>query len=287
MESVPLVAAVNDLSGFGRCSLTVALPIYSAMGMQGCPLPTAILSNHTGYESCYFEDFTDRMGAYIAEWEKLQLRFDGICTGFLGNAEQVRIISDFLRTAAKPGAVVLVDPAMADDGQAYSTCTPELCRQMRDLVALGTVVTPNLTEACLLTGEDYGTVLSLPENRRGEAIFSMARRIAELGPRQVIVTGISTADGISNYVYEKGDEYTVCAPYIHCRYAGTGDVFAAVLFGYCMRGVDLRRAVQQAADFVSDATAYSLKIGVKPTDGIAFEPFLSRLTPFSPSLDPK
>ena len=277
MRKVPLVAAINDLSGFGRCSLTVALPIFSAMGIQGCPLPTAILSNHTGYNSCYFEDFTDRMGAYISEWEKLGLSFDGICTGFLGDAAQVEILSQFIRCSAEPDAVLLVDPAMADDGELYRTCNDELCRQMRGLVALGNLTTPNLTEACLLTGESYEDVLRANQDELNSKIFSMARSIAKTGPDQVVITGIHSGDRIVNFVYDGGNEYTVASPMVDCKYAGTGDVFAAVLFGYRVHGVELREAVQKAADFVSDATAHSVALGVRSTDGIAFEPFLSRL----------
>ena len=145
MKPIPLVAAVNDLSGFGRCSLTVALPILSAMGLQGCPLPTALLSNHTGYPSCFFEDFTDRMEAYLAEWRKLSLRFGGACTGFLGNEKQADIVAGFLSEFCDEGAVKLVDPVMADNGQPYSTCSPALCERMKTVVAQGTVTTPNLT----------------------------------------------------------------------------------------------------------------------------------------------
>ncbi len=278
MKSVPIVAAINDMSGFGRCSLTVALPILSAMGIQGCPLPTAILSNHTGYNSCYFEDFTDRMTAYINEWSKLGLKFDGICTGFLGNAAQVQILSDFIRSAAKPSAVLLVDPAMADDGELYKTCTDELCKRMRELVALGSVVTPNLTEACLLTGEDYGEVSRLCGEKLQIKLHSIAEKIAKTGPRQVVITGVHTDDRILNFVYDNQEIYTVASRLINCKYAGTGDVFAAVLFGCLVNGVSLGNAVQQAADFVSDVTDYSAKVGVKSTDGISFEPFLSRLT---------
>ncbi len=277
MKKVPLVAAINDLSGFGRCSLTVALPIFSAMGIQGCPLPTAILSNHTGYNSCYFEDFTDRMSAYISEWNKLGLSFDGICTGFLGDAAQVEILSQFICSAAKPSAVLLVDPAMADDGELYRTCTNELCRQMRNLVALGTLATPNLTEACLLTDENYEDILCARDDELSNRLFTMARRIAKTGPEQVVITGVHSGERIINFVYDGGNEYTVSSPMVDCKYAGTGDVFAAVLFGYRVHGVPLRESVQKAADFVSEATAYSVSLGVRSTDGIAFEPFLSRL----------
>lgn len=278
MKPIPLVAAVNDLSGFGRCSLTVALPILSAMGLQGCPLPTALLSNHTGYPSCFFEDFTDRMETYLAEWRKLGLRFGGACTGFLGNEKQADIVAGFLSEFCDEGAVKLVDPVMADNGQPYSTCSPVLCERMKTVVAQGTVTTPNLTEACLLTGRSYAAILSLPDPQKQETVFAMADAIAALGPRQVIVTGVVGDHKVANLVSDRGAHYAVERPLVPCSFAGTGDVFAAVLFGLLMRNTPLKEAVERTAAFVADATAHTMALGLPAQDGIEFEPFLSRLT---------
>ncbi len=278
MEKLPLVAAVNDMSGFGRCSLTVALPVISAMGMQCCPLPTALLSNHTGYNSCYFSDLTEGMDEYISEWNKLGLRFDGIYTGFLANARQADKVADFMLKFAKPNVVKLVDPVMADNGRMYSTCSAELCTEMAKLVSLGTVTTPNLTEACLLAGHDVDEILSLEGNSKRDAVFSIAETIAESGPKQVIVTGVEVTNGmIDNIVFDDGEKYAVSSPKVARQFAGTGDLFASLLCGHLVNGKSLKQAVSLTSAFVYEATCYTYECGSSATDGIMFEPFLKKL----------
>lgn len=277
MKKAPLVAVANDLSGYGRCSLCVALPILAAMGLQGCPVPTAILSNHTGFPSCTFEDTTDRMEAYLAEWRKLDLCFDGVCTGFLGGEGQAAILGRLLDEDCRADAVKLVDPAMADGGALYSTCSPALVEAMKTLVAKSTVTTPNLTEACLLTGTPYAAVASLAGAALEEAVFNMAERIAATGPAQVVVTGIVQGDEIANLVVDHGARYVLRAPHATRSFAGTGDVFAAALCGFLMRGTPLREAVERVARFVAEATAHTLALDLPATDGIEFEAYLGQL----------
>ena len=125
------IAAINDLSGFGRCSLAVALPLISHLGIQCCPLPTAILSNHTGYPSFHFDDYTPSIPAYMAEWKKLELEFDGILTGFLGSQEQIHLVEQFIREFTTPRTIIIVDPVMGDYGKPYATYTPEMCQGMK------------------------------------------------------------------------------------------------------------------------------------------------------------
>ncbi len=276
--AVPLVAAVHDLSGFGRCSLTVAIPILSAMGMQVCPFPTAILSNHTGYPQYFWEDLADRMPAYMQGWEKLGLSFQAIYTGFLGGVEQVDTLLDFFDRF--PAPIRLVDPVMADDGQLYATCCDELCTSMKRLVARGTVTTPNLTEACLLTGRDYHTLKS----RSGEAYWremeAIAHEVAALGPQQVVITGISDGKGqLYNLVtdHDAGETFRIAVSAVEKSFAGTGDVFASVLCGCLVRGIPLRTAVEKTAAYVRKVTAFTYAQGMPYLDGIAFEPFLSEL----------
>lgn len=280
-KAVPLVAAVNDLSGFGRCSLTAAIPILSAMGMQVCPLPTAVLSNHTGYESCYFTDFTGHMDAYIREWEKLDLDFDAIFTGFLGNCSQVEKITRFIDRFKQPGTLVMVDPVMADDGVLYPTYTDALCQNMKQLVSKASVVTPNLTEACILADADY---TSLAGDEKGmadlEGIFQIAEQIADTGPAQVVVTGVHTEPGkIANICLDRaaGERFVVATPLVGHSFAGTGDVFSSLLCGYQMRGEKLQSAVKKTAEMVGRVTAYSCQQDTPWLDGIAFEPFLKEL----------
>lgn len=143
------IALINDITGFGRCSVAVQLPIISQLGVQCCVLPTSILSNHTGFPSYSFQDFTPHMHEHIDEWRKLNLQFRGICTGFLGSAEQISIVRDFIDEFGGNDCVTLVDPVMGDEGKAYGTYTPEMCERMAELVAHADIVTPNITEACI------------------------------------------------------------------------------------------------------------------------------------------
>ena len=145
------IAMINSMAGYGRCSITAAIPVLSALKVQCCPAPTAILSNHTGYPSCYFDDYTEGLAPYLEEWKELQFSFDAVMTGFLGSAGQVRTAVDFLMEVKPQGTKVLVDPVLGDNGTLYRTCTQELCEEMRELIQYADVITPNLTEACLLT----------------------------------------------------------------------------------------------------------------------------------------
>ena len=149
------IALINDMTGFGRCSIAVALPVISMLRVQCCALPTAIFSNHTGFESFYYQDYTDHMQPSINEWKKLGLEFSGICTGFLGSARQIAIVSDFIRDFKRPDNLVIIDPVMGDYGKPYPTYTEEMCGEMKKLVEFADILTPNVTEACVLTDTPY------------------------------------------------------------------------------------------------------------------------------------
>ena len=151
----PKAALINDFSGFGRCSVTVALPIISQMKVQCCPVLTSVFSNHTGYPSFYFDDYTEKMPSYIAEWKKLNLHFECIAAGFLGSERQIEIVKNFIRDFKDETTKVLIDPVMGDHGRTYQTFTPEMCSQMKQLAHFADILTPNLTEACILTDTPY------------------------------------------------------------------------------------------------------------------------------------
>ena len=170
--TTPRVAAIHDMSGFGRCSLTVAIPVLSAMGVQCCPLPTAFLSTHTGgFTGFTFLDMTEEMPKIAAHWQSLNLRFDAIYSGFLASERQIGIVSDFVRTFRRPDTLVVIDPVMGDDGKAYQTYTPALCSGMARLAELADVITPNLTEAAFLLGRSYDhRCLPVPGQNRGHVL---------------------------------------------------------------------------------------------------------------------
>ena len=272
--STPRIAAIHDLSCFGRCSLTIALPVLSAMGCQCCPLPTALLSAHTGFPGNTFLDLTAEMGRIADHWTAMDLQFDAIYSGFLGSADQVDTVAHFFNTFKKSSTAVIVDPVMGDHGTAYRTCTPELCRGMRVLAENSDVITPNLTEAALLLDRPY------EEIQRTDA-YEVVRRLSVGGRRSVVLTGYSSGPGQTGalcFDRDSGESKAVQTPREPQDFSGTGDLFASVLAGGVARGVPLFQAAQAAADFVRDCIARTLAEGLTEQDGVDFEPLLGQLT---------
>ena len=272
--STPRIAAIHDLSCFGRCSLTIALPVLSAMGCQCCPLPTALLSAHTGFPGNTFLDLTVEMGRIADHWAAMDLQFDAIYSGFLGSADQVDTVARFFDTFKKSDTAVIVDPVMGDHGTAYRTCTPELCRGMRVLAENSDVITPNLTEAALLLDRPY------EEIRQADA-YEVVRRLSLGGRRSVVLTGYSSEPGQTGtlcFDRDSGESKAVQTPREPQDFSGTGDLFASVLAGGVAKGVPLFQAAQAAADFVRDCIARTLAEGLTELDGVDFEPLLGQLT---------
>ncbi|MDD6383547.1 pyridoxamine kinase [Mitsuokella sp.] len=273
MKRQKRIALVNDITGFGRCSVTVELPLISAMKIQACPLPTAILSVHTGFPDHYLDDYTARMEPYMASWQRNHLEFDGICTGFLGSAEQIGIVLDFIQRFKRPGTRVMVDPVMGDYGKLYPSYTQEMCNKMRDLLQVADLVTPNLTEACQL--------LNVPYPQDGEVsdeeLHEMAAALAARGPRQIVITGLHDADTIKNFLYEDGRTAIVRADKIGGDRSGSGDAFAAIVAASLVRGERLGQAVQRAADFISRCLSYAVELDLPWNYGLPFEEYLTEL----------
>ena len=268
------IALVNDLTGFGRCSIAVELPLISALKVQACPLPTAILSVHTGFPSHYLDDYTGRMRQYIDNWQENGLEFDGISTGFLGSAEQIGIVLDFIHRFKKDHTMVMIDPVMGDYGKLYSSYTEEMCHEMRKLLREADLVTPNLTEACELLGIPYpdGGVIS------DVALDAMAADLSKQGPSQVVITGLSNGDHIRNYVYERGKKARVLTvDKIGGDRSGTGDAFAAIVSACMVKDISLYDAVKKATDFISKALEYTEELGLPWNYGLAFEEYLCDL----------
>ena len=271
-------ALINDLSGIGRCSLTVALPIVSAMGFECAVLPTAILSNHTGFERFTFFDFTEHMREYMDCWEHLGARFDTVYSGFLGSLEQIDITLEFMERFGC-NAIKLVDPVMGDDGKIYTTYTPEMCEHMRRLIHAANVITPNLTELCVLYGCEYPTDgITLKE------IEKMCRALAHDSLHGIVVTGLENSvvsgipDGcISNAVYSDGVFSLVTNKKVPTLYCGTGDVFASVLCGAYATTHDLDASVKRASDFVELCTRDTYQNGGDKRNGVMFEDKLNMI----------
>ena len=273
----PRVAAIHDLSGFGRCSLTIVMPALSAMGIQCCPLPTAFLSTHTGgFAGNTFLDLTDQMAPVTAHWQREGVAFNAIYTGFMGSVEQMGLAADFIRTFRRPDNLVVIDPVMGDHGRPYRTYTPEMCRAMAELSLLADVVTPNRTEAALLLGVDY-EALRLDQEadcRRWAEALSMD------GRRSVVLTGAALMPEETGAVCldrDTGEISFSAAPLVPGEFHGTGDLFASVLTGALVRGNGLTEAASLAASFVSLCAAHTQKQVLPRREGIDFEPLLWRL----------
>lgn len=278
---VPRVAALHDISGMGRCSLTAAIPILSAMGVQVCPLPTAVLSNQTGYESYAVADLSEHLPAFAAQWRLRGVRFDGIYTGFLCGPEQVEFAQRFLRDFSGAGTLTVVDPVLGDDGAVYRVFDGRMCRAVAGLVGMADVVTPNLTEACLLTHTDFAQTAGAAASGNMEPVWTVARRLAAMGPRIVVVTGVHAGDIISNacWLADEKSGFCVDTRRVGQSFSGTGDVLASVLCGGLIRGDSPQRALALAAQLLGHAVALSAADGTDRNDGVAFEPYLGLLVP--------
>ncbi|MBQ7875223.1 MAG: pyridoxamine kinase [Oscillospiraceae bacterium] len=275
MEKRPArVAAIHDLSGFGRCSISVILPVLSAMGMQVCPVLTAVLSTHTGgFGEVVFRDLTDYIKPALEHYKRLDVDFEAVYSGFLGSEEQVDSCLEFFKSY--PESLKIVDPVMGDNGKAYKTCTPDLQKRMKELVAVADVITPNLTEAAMLLGESYRTdPMTVTEAR------SLLLRLHGLGPKNIVVTGVELATGILANIGYDGEHgsfwYSPCE-YIPVHYPGCGDIYASVLIGAMLGGASLPIAMGRATDFIELCVKTTFSYGSDPRQGVMLESVLGNL----------
>ena len=268
------IATINDFCGFGRCSIMAATPIVSALKIQCCPLPTAIFSNHTGFPSFFRTDFTEYMNAYMDEWKKLDLHFEGILTGYLGSREQIALIRRFFEIFYEEGkTVAVVDPVMGDYGKLYPTYTLELAREIKGLLPRADILTPNLTEACVLADVDYNHDMS------DEKILDLCRKLSAIGPSKIVVTGLERGDRLDNFVYERDSEPEIISvdKIGPCR-SGTGDVFSAILAADAVNGLSVVESTRRASDFIVKIMRRAVELDLPLTYGACFEEFLTELT---------
>lgn len=271
-------AVINDISGFGKCSLTAAVPIFSALGVQCCPLVTAVLSNQTGYPSYHCTDMTDELEASLSEWRKLGYKFDSVMTGYITSARQADIIIEAVRDFRKDGSLIVVDPVMADDGKLYATYSKELCQRVVRLASLADIITPNLTELCILTRTSYR---QLTESKDSENYLGIIGRCAQslisdtLGT--VIVTGIKTGNTICNVIATKSGYNSVRSEVCGGSYSGTGDIFSSIVCAEVTKGMSVDYAVNTACRLIEKALRDTVREGTDRNDGINFEKYLGLL----------
>lgn len=276
------IAIINDMSGFGRCSLTAALPVVSVLGVQACPLPTAILSSQTGYPSYKCVDFTNHMGDFLKEWRNLNVNFNGIYTGFVSCEKQIDEIFKFINIFHNKDNFLLVDPIMGDDGETYDIFTDELLRKMIQLTSHANIITPNLTELCLITGADYSH-LSNTEDK--ETILSsielICQEILSETLREIIVTGVhfieNGIDMVANVLISKEETFCEAHPYLGGSYSGTGDLFASCVSGGLAKGISTKEMIHIASNFLYEAIKDALDQGHPFMEGVPFENHLHKL----------
>lgn len=275
-NKVKKIAAVHDLSGMGRVSLTVVIPILSSMGFQVCPLPTAVLSNHTQYPGFSFLDLTDEMPKIIAEWKRLDVQFDAIYTGYLGSPRQIEIVSDFIDGFRQPDGLVVADPVLGDNGRLYTNFDESMVREMRHLIKKADVITPNLTELFYLLDKPYKA-----ENT-DEELKDYLRNLSNEGPQIVIITSVPVKGDehkTSVYAYNRvGDRYwKIVCPYLPAHYPGTGDTFTSVITGALMQGDSLPIALDRATQFILQGIRATFGYEYDNREGILLEKVLHNL----------
>jgi pyridoxine kinase len=247
VKSLKKIAVINDISGFGKCSLTVSLPIISALGIECNPIPTAILSNQTGYDDFYSVDFTENMTPYIDIWKKQHVHFDAILTGYLASEKQVDIILDFIEIFKDENTLVFIDPVMADDGVLYDTYDKNLCEKVKLLAKKANIIAPNLTELCILCDADYNDING---EKNLHKIEELAFSLLSDTTHTVIVTGIKQNGRIKNLVVEKDKIHNTDYKLLNGSYSGTGDIFSSIVCGAVTKGMDIFDAVNLATDFI-------------------------------------
>ena len=275
-NGIKKIAAVHDLSCYGRVSLTAAIPILSHMGFKVCPLPTAILSSHTQFPHFSFLDLTDEMKKIIDEWERLNLKFDAIYTGYLGSSEQIHIVSDFIDNFKKEESLVVIDPVLGDNGRLYAGYDERMIPLMRELIKHADVITPNLTELFYLMDKPF------KDENTDEELKGYLYDLSKEGPDTVIITSVPVSHDphkTSTYAYSRqGKRYwKVTCPYIPAHYPGTGDAFASVITGSIMQGNSLPIALDRAVQFVLQAIRATFGYNYNDMEGILLEEMLHNL----------
>lgn len=274
--NVRRIAAIHDLSGIGRTSLMAVIPILSTMGFNVCPLPTAILSNHSQYPDFSFLDLTEEMPRIIDQWEKLGVTFDAIYTGYMGSPRQIENVCGFIERFRTADTLVVVDPVLGDNGHLYSKMTQEMVEEMRRLACRADVLTPNLTEAFALLDRPYKTDCTTEE------LKDLIAELSEMGPDTVIITGVPVPgqSGLTSVIARSKSDlrtWKVTCPYLPAHYPGTGDSFTSVITGSLLQGDSLPIALDRAAQFILQGIRSTFGYRMDNRDGILLERVLPNL----------
>lgn len=276
MQTAKRALAIHDISGFGKCSLTVALPIISACGVETAVMPTAVLSTHTGGFTGYtWRDLTSDMRPMADHWKSLDLKFDAIYSGYLGSFEQIEIVKSIVKDFKTENNFFLCDPAMADHGKMYALFSPDFAKKMAELCAMADIIVPNFTEAAFMTGEEY-----IPGPYNKEYVEHLLKKLAELGPKKIVLTGVYFDEnelGCACLDTASGETDYCLRPILRGVYHGTGDTFASALCGALLNGLELKEAAKIATEFTCGCIRRTLEITPDVRYGVAFEGELPHL----------
>lgn len=277
---VKKVAAIHDLSGYGRSSLTSIIPILSSMKLQVCPVPTAVLSTHTGgFEGFSFLDLTDYMEQHIAHWKKLGLEFDCIYSGFLGSPRQIKIVADFVDFFGHKNNLTVIDPVLGDNGRLYGTMGKEMVEEMKKLIGKADIITPNFTEVTFLLDKEYKKEISEAE------IKQWLIELAAMGPKIVIATSVPDEDSHSTdrktnvVAYDRENDvfWKVSCKYIPASYPGTGDAYTSLVIGSLLQGDSLPIAIERGVQFITQCILASYGFKYPNREGVLLERMLDVL----------
>ena len=272
------VLTIQDISCLGKCSLTIALPVISAMGVETVILPTAVLSTHTMFKNVAVKDLSDHIQPVVNHWKRENIEFDAIYTGYLGTIEEIELMKDIFRDFKKDGSFVFVDPVMADHGKLYSAFNDAYVKKNAELCASADIIVPNITEAAFMTGTEYR------EEYGEDYVKLLLKRLNELGAKVSILTGVSLEKGktgVYGYIREKDEYFNYQNDCVLASYHGTGDLFASVAVGSLVRGKSLYEAFRIAADYTALTISETLKNPRKPWYGVDFESTIPKLIELS------
>lgn len=262
------IITIQDISCVGKCSLTVALPIISAMGVETAILPTAVLSTHTMFKNFTCKDLTDQVKPIANHWKQENFSFDAVYTGYLGSFEQIDLMKEFFNQFKTESNILFVDPAMADNGKLYPAFDEAFAKHMATLCGKADIIVPNITEACFMTGMEYKTEYD------ESYVKELLTRLCDLGAKISILTGVSFEEGktgVMGYDKEKDEYHYYCHDKHPVSYHGTGDIFSSTCVGAMMNGLDWKEATKVAADYTAECIRLTLEDPAKPWYGVNFE----------------
>ena len=262
------IVTIQDISCVGKCSLTVALPIISAMGIETVVIPTAVLSTHTAFKNFTYRDLTGDLPKIAKHWKQEKFDFDGIYTGYLGSIEQIDILKEFFKQFKTPNNFIFIDPVMADNGKLYAGFDENFVKEMKELCKMADIIVPNLTEASYMLGKEY------KENYNEQEIKDILIELSNLGPQYIVLTGVSFKNnelGVMSYNKKTNEFFTYFKEKIPAKYHGTGDIFASTLFGAITNNNTLEEGLKIAVDYVWETINDTYKTNKEDAYGVNFE----------------